>query len=83
MHPRERLGHGDEVALHVPRPRGVAAAAFAPGDFQRLLDKLGVHGLGVLADGLRKPVAVNLALREFVDKAATGPRRKEAVHGYS
>jgi pimeloyl-ACP methyl ester carboxylesterase len=31
----------------------------------------------------RKPVAVNLALREFVDKAATGPRRKEAVHGYS
>jgi len=31
----------------------------------------------------RKPVAVNLALREFVDKAATGPRREEAVHGYS
>jgi pimeloyl-ACP methyl ester carboxylesterase len=31
----------------------------------------------------RKPVAVNLALREFVEKVATGHPREEAVHGIS
>jgi hypothetical protein len=31
----------------------------------------------------RKPVAVNLALREFVERAVTGPPRKEVVHGIS
>jgi TRAP-type transport system periplasmic protein len=42
-------------------------ASSIPGQMQQGLDKVGVHGLGVLADGLRKPAAVKHPLLEAAD----------------
>jgi pimeloyl-ACP methyl ester carboxylesterase len=67
--------HGEDDAIR-PVAVGEALAALTGAEFIRM------PGVGHCPQA-RKPVAVNLALREFVDKAATGPRRKEAVHGYS
>jgi pimeloyl-ACP methyl ester carboxylesterase len=67
--------HGEDDRIR-PVAVGEALAAATGGEFMRM------PGVGHCPQA-RKPVAVNLALREFVDKAATGPRREEAVHGYS
>jgi pimeloyl-ACP methyl ester carboxylesterase len=67
--------HGEDDAIR-PVAVGEELAALTGAEFIRM------PGVGHCPQA-RKPVAVNLALREFVDKAATGPRRKEAVHGYS
>ena len=67
--------HGeDDLIRHVAV--GEELASITGADFLRM------PGVGHCPQA-RKPVAVNLALREFVDKVATGPRKKEAVHGYS
>jgi pimeloyl-ACP methyl ester carboxylesterase len=67
--------HGEEDRIR-PIAAGEALAAATGGEF------IPMPGVGHCPLA-RKPVAVNLALREFVDKAATGPQKKEAVHGYS
>ena len=67
--------HGEDDRIR-PVAVGEELAAVTGAEFIRM------PGVGHLPQA-RKPVAVNLALREFADKAATGPRRKEAVHGYS
>jgi pimeloyl-ACP methyl ester carboxylesterase len=67
--------HGEDDRIR-PVAVGEALAAATGGEFMRM------PAVGHCPQA-RKPVAVNLALREFADKAATGPRRKEAVHGYS
>ena len=67
--------HGEEDRIR-PVAAGEALAAATGGEF------ISMPGVGHCPQA-RKPVAVNLALREFLDKAATGPQKKEAVHGYS
>ncbi len=67
--------HGEDDAIR-PVEAGAELAALTGAEFVRM------PGVGHCPQA-RKPVAVNLALREFAGKAATGPRRKEAVHGYS
>jgi pimeloyl-ACP methyl ester carboxylesterase len=67
--------HGEDDRIR-PVAVGEELAAVTGAEFIRM------PGVGHLPQA-RKPVAVNLALREFADKAATGPRREEAVHGYS
>jgi len=67
--------HGEDDQIR-PVAVGEALAAATGGEFIRM------PAVGHCPQA-RKPVAVNLALREFVDKAATGPRTEEAVHGYS
>jgi pimeloyl-ACP methyl ester carboxylesterase len=67
--------HGEDDAVR-PVAAGEELAALTGAELIRM------PGVGHCPQA-RKPVAVNLALRDFVDKAATGPRRKETVHGYS
>jgi len=67
--------HGEDDRIR-PVAAGAELAALTGAEFIRM------PGVGHCPQA-RKPVAVNLALREFVDKAATGPQKKEAVHGYS
>jgi TRAP-type C4-dicarboxylate transport system substrate-binding protein len=49
-----------------PLEQAVIASGI-PGQMLQGLDKVGVHGLGVVADGLRKPVAVEAPLLEAAD----------------
>jgi TRAP-type transport system periplasmic protein len=49
-----------------PLEQAVIASGI-PGQMLQGLDKVGVHGLGVVADGLRKPVAVKHPLLEAAD----------------
>ena len=65
-------GHDDGIR---PVAAGEALAAATGGDFMRM------PGVGHCPQA-RKPVAVNLALREFVERAAIRSPRKEEVHGY-
>jgi pimeloyl-ACP methyl ester carboxylesterase len=74
--------HGADDAIR-PVAAGQELAAATGGEFIRML------GVGHCPQA-RKPVAVNLALREFAEKAArstlataAGNQRKEEVHGYS
>ena len=67
--------HGEDDRIR-PVAVGEALAAATGGDFIRM------PAVGHCPQA-RKPVAVNLALREFVDRVVTGPPRKEVVHGYS
>jgi pimeloyl-ACP methyl ester carboxylesterase len=67
--------HGEDDGIR-PVGAGEELADLTGGEFIRM------PGVGHCPQA-RKPVAVNLALREFVEKAATGHPRKEAVHGYS
>ena len=67
--------HGEDDRIR-PVAMGEALAAATGGEFMRM------PAVGHCPQA-RKPVAVNLALREFVERAVTGPSRKEAVHGYS
>jgi pimeloyl-ACP methyl ester carboxylesterase len=67
--------HGEDDRIR-PVAAGEALAAATGGEFMRM------PAVGHCPQA-RKPVAVNLALREFVERAVTGPRKKEAVHGYS
>jgi pimeloyl-ACP methyl ester carboxylesterase len=69
--------HGVEDALR-PFAIGEELAAITGGELMPM------PGVGHCPQA-RKPVAVNLALREFVQRAARSPAgrlRKEAVHGY-
>jgi pimeloyl-ACP methyl ester carboxylesterase len=66
--------HGEDDRIR-PVAVGEALAAATGGDFIRM------PAVGHCPQA-RKPVAVNLALMEFVDRV-TGPPRKEVVHGYS
>jgi pimeloyl-ACP methyl ester carboxylesterase len=67
--------HGEDDRIR-PVAAGEALAEATGGEFMRM------PAVGHCPQA-RKPVAVNLALREFVERAVTGPRRKEVVHGYS
>ena len=67
--------HGEDDRIR-PVAVGEALADATGGDFIRM------PAVGHCPQA-RKPVAVNLALREFVDRVVTGPPRKEVVHGYS
>jgi pimeloyl-ACP methyl ester carboxylesterase len=67
--------HGEDDRIR-PVAVGEALAAVTGGEFIRM------PAVGHCPQA-RKPVAVNLALREFVERAVTGPPRKEVVHGYS
>jgi pimeloyl-ACP methyl ester carboxylesterase len=67
--------HGTDDAIR-PYEAGKELAAVSGGEL------ITMPGVGHLPQA-RKPVAVNLALREFVEKVATGHPRKEAVHGIS
>jgi pimeloyl-ACP methyl ester carboxylesterase len=67
--------HGEDDRIR-PVAMGEALAAATGGEFMRM------PAVGHCPQA-RKPVAVNLALREFVERAVIGPSRKEAVHGYS
>jgi len=67
--------HGEDDRIR-PVAAGEALAAATGGEFLRM------PAVGHCPQA-RKPVAVNLALREFVERVATGPRTEEAVHGYS
>jgi pimeloyl-ACP methyl ester carboxylesterase len=67
--------HGGDDAIR-PVGAGEELAAALGCEFIRM------PGVGHLPQA-RKPVAVNLALREFVEKATTRPPPKEVVHGYS
>jgi pimeloyl-ACP methyl ester carboxylesterase len=69
--------HGEADGIR-PVGAGEQLAAATDGEFIRM------PGVGHCPQA-RKPVAVNLALREFVQRAArtsAGRLRKEAVHGY-
>jgi pimeloyl-ACP methyl ester carboxylesterase len=66
--------HGEEDGIR-PVEAGAELAALTGGEFLRM------PGVGHCPQA-RKPVAVNLALREFVDRAAIRSPRKEEVHGY-
>jgi pimeloyl-ACP methyl ester carboxylesterase len=66
--------HGVADAIR-PVAAGAELAAVTGGEFMPM------PGVGHCPQA-RKPVAVNLALREFVDRVATATQRKEAVHGY-
>jgi pimeloyl-ACP methyl ester carboxylesterase len=66
--------HGAEDGIR-PVEAGAELAALTGGEFMRM------PGVGHCPQA-RKPVAVNLALREFVERAAVGSPRKEEVHGY-
>jgi pimeloyl-ACP methyl ester carboxylesterase len=67
--------HGDDDAVR-PVAAGEELAAATGGELMRM------PGVGHCPQA-RKPVAVNLALREFIEKAVTSPQREEAVHGHS
>jgi pimeloyl-ACP methyl ester carboxylesterase len=67
--------HGTDDAIR-PFAAGEELAAISGGEL------MAMPGVGHLPQA-RKPVAVNLALREFVERAATRPPPKEVVHGYS
>jgi pimeloyl-ACP methyl ester carboxylesterase len=67
--------HGTEDAIR-PFAAGKELAAITGGEL------MAMPGVGHLPQA-RKPVAVNLALREFVERATTRPPPKEVVHGYS
>jgi pimeloyl-ACP methyl ester carboxylesterase len=67
--------HGEDDRIR-PVAMGEALAAATGGELMRM------PAVGHCPQA-RKPVAVNLALREFVERAVTGPPRKEVVHGYS
>ena len=66
--------HGAQDGIR-PVEAGAELAALTGGEFMRM------PGVGHCPQA-RKPVAVNLALREFVERAAVGSPRKEEVHGY-
>jgi pimeloyl-ACP methyl ester carboxylesterase len=69
--------HGEDDAIR-PFAAGVELAALTGGELMPM------PGVGHCPQA-RKPVAVNLAIREFVERvgrARAGPERKEAVHGY-
>jgi pimeloyl-ACP methyl ester carboxylesterase len=67
--------HGTDDAIR-PFAAGRELAAISGGEL------IAMPGVGHCPQA-RKPVAVNLALREFVEKATTRPPPKEVVHGYS
>lgn len=67
--------HGEDDRIR-PVAVGAALAAATGGEFMRM------PAVGHCPQA-RKPVAVNLALREFVERVVTGPPRKEVVHGHS
>jgi pimeloyl-ACP methyl ester carboxylesterase len=74
--------HGEDDAIR-PVAAGEELAAATGGELMRMT------GVGHCPQA-RKPVAVNLALREFVERAArsrqasgAGKQRKEEAHGYS
>ena len=67
--------HGEDDRIR-PVEAGAELAAATGGDLMRM------PGVGHCPQA-RKPVAVNLALREFVEQAVTSPQREEAVHGHS
>jgi pimeloyl-ACP methyl ester carboxylesterase len=67
--------HGEEDGIR-PVAAGAELAALTGGEF------IPMPGVGHCPQA-RKPVAVNLALREFVERAAVENSRKEEVHGYS
>ena len=67
--------HGIDDAIR-PFAAGEALARITGGEL------MAMPGVGHLPQA-RKPVAVNLALREFVKKVATRPPPKEVVHGHS
>jgi pimeloyl-ACP methyl ester carboxylesterase len=67
--------HGTEDAIR-PFAAGEELAAISGGEL------MAMPGVGHLPQA-RKPVAVNLALREFVERATTRPPPKEVVHGHS
>jgi pimeloyl-ACP methyl ester carboxylesterase len=67
--------HGTDDAIR-PFAAGKELAAISGGEL------MAMPGVGHCPQA-RKPVAVNLALREFVEKATTRPPPKEVVHGYS
>ena len=67
--------HGTDDAIR-PFSAGQELAAISGGEL------IAMPGVGHCPQA-RKPVAVNLALREFVEKATTRPPPKEVVHGYS
>ena len=67
--------HGEDDRIR-PVEVGEALADATGGEFMRM------PAVGHCPQA-RKPVAVNLALREFVERVVTGPQRKEVVHGHS
>jgi pimeloyl-ACP methyl ester carboxylesterase len=67
--------HGEDDRVR-PVAVGEALAAATDGEFMRM------PAVGHCPQA-RKPVAVNLALREFVERVVTGPQKKEVVHGHS
>ncbi len=67
--------HGTDDAIR-PFAAGEELAAITGGEL------IAMPGVGHCPQA-RKPVAVNLALREFVEKAITRPPPKEVVHGHS
>lgn len=67
--------HGTDDAIR-PFAAGKELAAISGGEL------MAMPGVGHCPQA-RKPVAVNLALREFVENVATRPPQKEVVHGYS
>ena len=66
--------HGEDDGIR-PVAGGEELASVTGGEFMPM------PGVGHLPQA-RKPVAVNLALREFVERAAVGSPGKEEVHGY-
>ena len=67
--------HGEDDRVR-PVAVGEALAAATDAEFMRM------PAVGHCPQA-RKPVAVNLALREFVERVVTGPQKKEVVHGHS
>jgi pimeloyl-ACP methyl ester carboxylesterase len=67
--------HGTDDAIR-PFAAGEELARITGGDL------MAMPGVGHCPQA-RKPVAVNLALREFVERATTRPPPKEVVHGHS
>jgi pimeloyl-ACP methyl ester carboxylesterase len=67
--------HGEDDRIR-PVEAGEELAAATGGQLIRM------PGVGHCPQA-RKPVAVNLALRKFVEQAVTSPQREEAVHGHS
>jgi pimeloyl-ACP methyl ester carboxylesterase len=67
--------HGTDDAIR-PFAAGEELAAITGGEL------MAMPGVGHCPQA-RKPVAVNLALREFVENVTARPPRKEVVHGHS